>query len=52
MRGSPEPRADHTQLPPATLEKVLAATGAAIDALGGSLTMCYIAAVVTATRTP
>jgi hypothetical protein len=41
----------HTQLPPAQLEELLAGTGAAIDATGGSFTMRYAAVVVTAVRT-
>jgi SAM-dependent methyltransferase len=41
----------HTQLPPAKLEEVLAGIGAAIDAVGGSFTMRYTTAVVTAART-
>jgi len=41
---------DHSQFPPATLKEVLAGIGAAIDALGGSFTVQYTAAVVTATR--
>jgi SAM-dependent methyltransferase len=41
----------HTQLPPAQLEELLAGTGAAIDATGGSFTMRYTAVVVTAART-
>jgi len=41
----------HTQLPPATLEDLLAGIGAAIDAVGGSLTMGYTTVAVTAART-
>jgi SAM-dependent methyltransferase len=41
----------HGQLPPAELRELLAGTGAAIDALGGSFTMHYTAVVVTAVRT-
>ncbi len=41
----------HTKLPPAQLEQVLAGTGAAIDAAGGSFTMRYTTVVVTAART-
>ncbi|MFD1938478.1 class I SAM-dependent methyltransferase [Nonomuraea mangrovi] len=41
----------HTQLPPATLQEVLAGTGAAIDAVGGGFTMRYTTMVVTAVRT-
>lgn len=41
----------HTQFPPAKLEEVLAGIGAAIDTMGGSFTMRYTAAVVTAART-
>ncbi|HEY6279101.1 MAG TPA: class I SAM-dependent methyltransferase [Streptosporangiaceae bacterium] len=40
-----------TRLPPDKLAEVLAATGAAIDAMGGSFTMGYATVVVTATRT-
>ena len=40
-----------TQLPPDQLAEVLADVGAAIDAMGGSLTMAYTTVVVTATRT-
>ena len=39
-----------TQLPPARLGALLTATGAAIDALGGSFTMHYATIAVTATR--
>ncbi len=38
----------HGQIPPATLEELLAGAGAAIDAVGGSFTMQYTAVVVTA----
>jgi len=41
----------HTQLPPATLEDLLAGIGAAIDAVGGSFTMGYTMVAVTAART-
>ncbi len=41
----------HSQFPPATLGELLAGIGAAIDAAGGSFTMDYTAAVVTAART-
>jgi len=40
----------HTQLPPATLQELLAGIGAAIDAVGGSFTMHYATLVVTAAR--
>ncbi|XVU23933.1 class I SAM-dependent methyltransferase [Actinoplanes sp. CA-054009] len=40
----------HTTLPPEQLAAVLAATGAAIDALGGSFTMSFATVAVTATR--
>jgi SAM-dependent methyltransferase len=40
-----------TQLPPGKLPEVLAGTGAAIDAMGGSFTMPYAAVAVTAART-
>jgi SAM-dependent methyltransferase len=40
-----------TQLAPDQLAEVLAGVGAAIDAMGGSLTMSYTTVVVTATRT-
>jgi SAM-dependent methyltransferase len=40
-----------TQLAPEQLAEVLADVGAAIDALGGSLTMAYTTVVVTAART-
>jgi hypothetical protein len=42
---------DHSQLPPAKLEDVLAGIGAAIDAMGGSFTMRYTTVAVTAART-
>jgi len=41
----------HNRFPPAKLEELLAGTGAAIDAVGGSFTMGYTAVVVTAART-
>jgi SAM-dependent methyltransferase len=41
---------DASQLPPATLEELLAGSGAAIDAVGGSFTMRYTTVAVTATR--
>jgi hypothetical protein len=41
----------HSKFPPATLRELLAGIGAAIDAAGGSFTMRYTAAAVTATRT-
>lgn len=41
----------HNQLPPGTLDLLLAGVGAAIDAVGGSFTMRYAAVVVTAART-
>ena len=41
----------HGQIPPATLEELLAGIGAAIDAVGGSFTMQYTAVAVTAART-
>ncbi len=41
----------HTKLPLAQLEQVLAGTGTAIDAVGGSFTMRYTTVVVTAVRT-
>ena len=40
-----------TQLPPDHLAEVLAGVGAAIDAMGGSLTVGYTTVVVTAART-
>lgn len=40
-----------SQLPPATLQEILAGIGAAIDALGGSFTMHYTTVAVTAART-
>jgi hypothetical protein len=39
------------QLPPATLEELLAGMGAAIDAAGGAFTTAYSTVVVTAART-
>ena len=41
----------HSQFPPAKLQEILAGIGAAIEASGGSFTMQYTAAVVTAART-
>lgn len=41
----------HTQLPPAKPEEALAGIGAAIDAVGGSVTMRYATVAVTAART-
>jgi SAM-dependent methyltransferase len=41
----------HTQLPPAKLQELLTAIGAAIDAVGGSFTMRYATVAVTAART-
>ncbi|HEY0696651.1 MAG TPA: class I SAM-dependent methyltransferase, partial [Micromonospora sp.] len=41
----------YSQLPPATRTELLDATGAAIDAVGGSFPMSYATVVVTATRT-
>jgi hypothetical protein len=40
-----------TQLAPDKLAEVLADVGAAIDAMGGSLTVAYTTVVVTAART-
>jgi SAM-dependent methyltransferase len=40
-----------TRLPPDKLAEVLAGTGAAIDAMGGSFTMSYATVAVTAART-
>jgi len=40
-----------TRLPPDKLAEVLAETGAAIDAIGGSFTMAYATVAITATRT-
>jgi SAM-dependent methyltransferase len=40
-----------TRLPPDKLEEVLAGTGAAVDAMGGSFTMPYATITITATRT-
>jgi SAM-dependent methyltransferase len=42
---------DASQFPPAKLGEMLAGIGAAIDAMGGSFTMCYTAVAVTAART-
>jgi SAM-dependent methyltransferase len=42
---------DNSQLSPAKLEELLTGIGAAIDAVGGSFTMGYAAAAVTAART-
>ncbi len=41
---------DHQQLPPATLDALLAEVGAAIDGFGGSFPMRYETVVVTAVR--
>ena len=41
----------HSQFPPAQLGELLTGIGEAIDAVGGSFTMRYIAVVVTADRT-
>lgn len=41
----------HSQIPPARLEQLLAAIGAAIDAVGGGFTMHFTTVAVTATRT-
>jgi hypothetical protein len=41
----------HSQFPAGKLEELLAGLGAAIDLVGGSFTMPYTAAVVTAART-
>lgn len=41
----------HKLLPPDTLKSLLTALGDAIDAMGGSFTMHYVALVITATRT-
>ena len=41
----------HSKFPPAVLQQLLDSIGAAIDAAGGSFTMHYTAAAVTATRT-
>ena len=43
--------ADAARLPPAKLRELLAATGEAIDALGGRFTMPYATIVLTAART-
>ncbi|MBV9844789.1 MAG: class I SAM-dependent methyltransferase [Kutzneria sp.] len=40
-----------TQLPPDKLAEVLAAVGAAVDAIGGSFTLPYLTVAVTAART-
>jgi len=40
----------HTQLPPATLDDLLAGIGTAIDAAGGSFTMHYTTVAATAAR--
>jgi len=40
----------HSQFPPGRLDELLAGIGAAIDAVGGSFTMGYTAAVITARR--
>jgi SAM-dependent methyltransferase len=40
----------HTQLPPAQLQEIVTAIGAAVDSSGGSFTMQYTALVVTALR--
>jgi SAM-dependent methyltransferase len=40
----------HSQLPPATLAELQAGIGAAIDGVGGSFTMEYVAVVVTGVR--
>jgi hypothetical protein len=40
--------AGHSALPADALEELLAGTGAAIDDIGGSFTMAYVAVVVTA----
>ena len=41
----------HNQLPPANLQELRTGIGAAIDALGGIVTMHYTALVLTAART-
>jgi hypothetical protein len=41
----------HSKFPPAVLQQLLDSIGAAIDTAGGSFTMHYTAAAVTATRT-
>jgi hypothetical protein len=38
----------HSQIPPPSLERLLAGIGEAIDATGGSLTMGYATVVITA----
>jgi SAM-dependent methyltransferase len=40
----------YSQIPPATQQEILAGTGVAIDALGGSFTMHYATVAVTAAR--
>jgi len=40
----------HSQFPPGKLEELLAGTGAAVDAAGGSFTMHYTTVAVTAPR--
>lgn len=40
----------HAQLPAARLEALLAGIGAAVDAVGGSFTMCYTTVAVATTR--
>jgi hypothetical protein len=40
-----------SQLPSAKLQQILAGTGAAVDALGGSFTVQYATVAVTAVRT-
>ena len=42
----------HSRLPPAVLRQLLDGIGTAIDSAGGSFTMHYTAAAVTATRHP
>ena len=42
----------HRQIPPARQQEILAGTGAAIDAMGGSFTMHYATVAVTAARGP
>jgi len=41
----------HSQFPPGTLEQLMTAIGAAVDAAGGSFSMGYTTTVVTAART-
>jgi hypothetical protein len=41
----------NSQLPPATLQEVLAGIGAAIDTMGGSFTMRHATLAVVAART-